>query len=84
VAGVGHRGIARRLGVVEDTVRGWPRRFGRDAEQIRAHFVRWAFAPDPELGPLAPAGTAFADAMTAIGMACRAFVQALDERADTG
>ena len=74
VAGEGHRVIARRLGVVEDTVRGWLRRFGRDAEQIRAHFVRWAFALDPELGPLAPAGTAFADAMTAIGVACRAFV----------
>jgi hypothetical protein len=74
VAGEGHRVIARRLGVLEDTVRGWLRRFGRDAEQIRAHFVRWAFALDPELGPVAPAGTAFGDAMAAIGVACRAFV----------
>ncbi len=74
VAGEGHRVIARRLGVVEDTVRGWLRRFGRDARQIRAHFVRWAFALDPELGPLAPAGGAFADAMAVIGVACRAFV----------
>lgn len=74
VAGLGHRVIARRLGVVEDTVRGWLRRFGRGAEQIRAHFVRWAFALDPELGPVAPAGTVFADAMAAIGVACRAFV----------
>ena len=74
VAGEGPRVIARRLGVLEDTVRGWLRRFGRDAEQIRAHFVRWAFALDPELGPVAPAGSGFADAMAAIGVACRAFV----------
>jgi hypothetical protein len=73
-AGEGHRVIARRLGVLEDRVRGWLRRFGRDAEAIRAHFVRWAFALDLELGPVAPAGSAVADAVAAIGVACRAFV----------
>lgn len=74
LAGHGCRVIARRLGVLEDTVRGWLRRFGRDAEPIRAHFTRWAFALDAELGPVAPAGDAFADAVAVIGVACRAFV----------
>ena len=55
-AGVGHRRIAERLGVPTDTVRGWLRRFARDAEAIRAHFSGWAFALDPELGPVGPVG----------------------------
>ena len=66
-AGRGHRPIAERLGVPTDTVRGWLRRFARDADAIRAHFLRWAFALDPELGPVRPAGGAFADAVAAIG-----------------
>jgi hypothetical protein len=73
-AGVGHRPIAERLGVPKDTVRGWLRRFARDAEAIRAHFSRWAFALDPELGPVPPAGGAFADAVAVIAVAARAFV----------
>jgi len=73
-AGRGHRRIAARLGVPKDTVRGWLRRFARDAEAIRAYFSRWAFALDPELGPVEPAGGVFADAVTAIGVAARAFV----------
>jgi len=58
----------------ERDVRGWLRRFGRDAEAIRAHFSRWAFALDVQLGPVAPAGGAFADALAVIGVAARAFV----------
>jgi hypothetical protein len=58
--GRGHRPIAEVLGVPKDTVRGWLRRFAADAEPIRAHFVRWAFALDPELGPILPAGSGFA------------------------
>ena len=72
--GCGHRVIAERLGVPKDTVRGWLRRFARDAEAIRAHFARWAFALDPGLGPVVPAGGVFADAVAAIGAAARAFV----------
>src|SRR6266498_3618984 len=59
-AGAGHRAIAELLGVPKDTVRGWLRRFARDAEAIRTHFSRWAFALDPELGAVRPAGGAFA------------------------
>lgn len=73
-AGAGHRAIAARLGVPKDTVRGWLRLFARDAEAIRAYFSRWTFALDPELGPVAPAGGVFADAVTAIAVAARAFV----------
>lgn len=74
VAGEGHRSIAERLDVPKDTVRGWLRRFARDADAIRAHFSRWAFALDVELGPVAPAGSTFADAVAVIGLAARAFV----------
>jgi hypothetical protein len=73
-AGHGHRPIAERLGVPKDTVRGWLRRLARDAEALRAYFSRWAFALDPELGAIAPAGDGFADAVTVLGIAARAFV----------
>lgn len=73
-AGQGYRRIAERLAVPADTVRGWLRRFGRNAEVIRAHFSRWALALDVELGPVAPAGGVFADAVSVIGIAARAFV----------
>ena len=74
VAGTAHRRIAERLGVPKDTVRGWLRRFAARAEAIRAHFTRWAFALDPELGPVLPAGSVFADALEAIAVAVRAWV----------
>lgn len=73
-AGAGHRRIAGRLGVPAETVRGWLRRFAADAEAIRAHFTRWAFALDSTLGPVRPAGSRFADAVEAIGLAARAWV----------
>ena len=72
--GGGHRGIAGRLGVPKDTVRGWLRRFAARAEQVRAHFARWAVALDPELGSIVPAGSVFADALEAIAVAVRAWV----------
>src|SRR3954464_2904452 len=72
--GTGHRPIAGRLGVPADTVRGWLRRFARDAEAVRAHFSRWAFALDPELRPVPPAGSAFADAVAVMAVAARALV----------
>jgi hypothetical protein len=73
-AGAGHRAIAERLGVPKDTVRGWLRRFAARAEQARAHFTRWAFALDPELGPVMPAGGVVADALEVIAVAVRAWV----------
>jgi Domain of unknown function (DUF6431) len=73
-SGAGHRWIAQRLGVPKDTVRGWLRRFAADAEAIRAHFARWAFALDPELGPVLPAGGVLADALEAVAVAARAWV----------
>jgi transposase-like protein len=72
--GAGHRPVAEWLGVPKDTVRGWLRRFARHAEAIRAHFSRWAFALDAELGPVLPAGGGFADAVAVIGVAARSFV----------
>ena len=74
VAGAGHRAIAERLGVHKDTVRGWLRRFAARAERLRAHFVRWAVALDPELGSIWPAGSVLADALEAIAVAVRAWV----------
>ena len=74
VAGHGYRSIAGRLGVHADTVRGWLRRFAKRAEQIRAHFTRWAVALDREIGALGPAGGGIADALEAIAIAARAWV----------
>jgi len=79
-AGSGHRSIAARLGVPAATVRGWLRRFEAMAEQIREHFTRWAVALDPLLGPLEPAGSVFADAVGAIGVAAAAAVRRLGPR----
>lgn len=74
VAGEGRRRIASRLGVPADTVRGWLRRFAGRADQIRAHFTRWAVALDPEVGALGPAGGGIADALEAMAIAARAWV----------
>jgi len=79
--GLGYVRIARELGVPVGTVRAWLRRFARNAETIRSHFTRWAFALDAELAPVAPAGGLFADALEAIGMAVRAWVLRLGLRA---
>jgi hypothetical protein len=72
--GRGHRRVAETLGVPEGTVRGWLRRFAAGRDAIRAHFTRWAFALDPVLGPIVPAGSGFADAVEAIAVAARAWV----------
>jgi hypothetical protein len=73
-AGDGHRKIAKALGCEKDTVRGWLRAFGRAAEAIRAHFTRWAYVLDAELGPIVPTGDVFSDAVSAVGVAARAAV----------
>jgi hypothetical protein len=74
VAGVGHRLIAERLGVPKETVRGWLRRFVARADQVRAHFTRWALVLDAELGRVLPAGSRVADALEAVAVAARAWV----------
>ena len=74
VAGEGYRRIAARLGAYPDTVRGWLRRFGERADQIRAHFTRCAVVLDQELGAVLPAGSGVADALEAIAVAGRAWV----------
>lgn len=79
-AGSGHRPIASRLGVPAATVRGWLRRLAVVAERVRAHFTRWAAALDPMLGPVEPAGSPFADALGAIGVAAAAAVRRLGPR----
>jgi len=78
--GLGYVRIARELSVPVGTVRAWLRRFTRNAEAIRSHFTRWAFALDAELGPIASAGGSFADAVEAIGVAARAWVLRLGRR----
>lgn len=71
--GDGHRKIAQRLGRPATTVRGWLRRFAAIGELVRAAASRWAYALDPQLGPIAPAGSRFADALEAVGVAMRAW-----------
>jgi hypothetical protein len=80
--GHGHRRIAGDLGMTafSSTVRGWLRRFTRSAEAIRSFFTALAHSFDPLLGPLAPAGSALADAVEAIATAARAAVARLGPR----
>lgn len=75
--GCGHRKIAKQLGRERETVRGWLRRFETLAGRIRQHFTCWAAALDPMLGPIDPAGSVFADAVEAIGVAAAAAVRRL-------
>jgi hypothetical protein len=70
--GQGFRSIAAVSGVPEGTVRGRLRRFRRSAGRVREFFTRLAgvLAPDPV--PLDPAGSALADAVTAVAAAAAA------------
>ena len=73
--GLGHRRIAAALGRPATTVRGWLRRFGRRAAEVRAlvaHLANWY---DADLGPIAPRGSPTADAVEALGVAAAAFVR---------
>lgn len=71
-AGSGYRRIADRLGRPVETVRGWLRRFGGRLEAVRQVFTVWlrALAVDPVMP--GPAGSGWADAVTAIGAAAAA------------
>jgi hypothetical protein len=70
--GQGHRRIARLLGVPADTVRGWLRRFAGRAGRVREAFTRVQAAVSADPVPLAPAGSAVADAVAAIVAAAEA------------
>lgn len=68
-AGAGHLRIAAVLGRPACTVRGWLRRFGARAEDVRVLFTRLLHSLDPQAGPLVPRGSVFADALEALGRA---------------
>ena len=76
-AGAGHRPIATLLGRSPSTVRGWLRRFGALAEDVRVLFTVLLHALDPSAGPLALTGSGFADAVEALGRAAAAAVARL-------
>lgn len=83
-AGLGRRRIGRRLGIHPDTVRGWLRRFARRAEHWRVRCWAWAHALDASLSPIAPAGSVFADALSALGLAMATATRLLGPRPDWG
>jgi hypothetical protein len=78
--GAGHRPIAAALGRPPSTVRGWLRRFGARAEDVRVLFTRLLHALDPQAGPLLPRESVFADALEALGRAGAAAVRRLSPR----
>jgi hypothetical protein len=65
-AGAGARPIAAACGRPADTVRGWLRRFGSRAVQVRAFFIRLLVAAGVDPVPPAQAASAFADAVAAV------------------
>ena len=83
-AGEGSRRIGRRLLVHPDTVRGWLRRFAARAEGWRVHCWAWAHALDASLPAIAPAGSVFADAVSAVGLAVAAATRRFGPRPGWG
>lgn len=78
--GLGHRSIAVLLGRPVSTVRAWLRRFAAQAESIRLLFTGLLFALDPEADGARPAGSLFADAVEAVGLAAAAAVRMFGPR----
>ena len=78
--GAGHRSIAAALGRPACTVRGWLRRFGARAEDVRVLFTRLLASLDPQAGRLVPRASVFADALEALGRAGAAGVRRLAPR----
>ena len=70
--GRGHRRISAALGISPDTVRGWLRRFAAAAGRVREFFTRLQVALSADPVPLAPAGSAVADAVVAVAAAADA------------
>ena len=79
-AGEGRRKIGAALLVHPDTVRGWLRRFTVHAERWRAHCWAWAHALDASLPAIEAAGSPFADALSAIGLAVSAATRRFGSR----
>jgi hypothetical protein len=71
-AGAGHRRIATRQGLPEETVRGWLRRFTTRAAAIREHFTRLAHRLGADLSTVQPRASPVVDAVEAIGVAAHA------------
>lgn len=67
--GLGYRRIAGLVGRPAGTVRGWLRRFAGRLEAVRGVFTGWVRALDPDPVMPGPAGSAWADAIVAIGAA---------------
>lgn len=72
--GLGHRPVAIALGGPPSTVRGWLRRFGARAEDVRVLFTGLLLALDPEAGSLVARASVFADAVEVVGRAAAAAV----------
>ncbi len=83
-AGEGRRRIGAALLVHPDTIRGWLRRFALRAEGWRAHCWAWAHALDASLPAIEPVGSAFADALSAIGLAVSAATRLFGPRPGWG
>ena len=75
--GQGHRGIGADLGVPPDTVRDWIRRVKARAEWLRVQGTIRAHMLDPMLPVIVPAGSALADALSALATAAAASVRRL-------
>ena len=71
-AGAGHRPIAAGLDRPTSTVRGWLRRFGRNAEWVRSVLAELLIELDPLHGPIRPAATGAADAVEMVGLVAAA------------
>jgi hypothetical protein len=70
--GRGRRRVAAGLEVPVDTVRGWLRRAGGRAGQVREVFTKVAAAVSADPVPLEPAGSPLADALVAVAAAAAA------------
>lgn len=72
--GLGHRRVARQVGLPATTVRGWLRRARANSEAVRADATVAVHALDPMAGPLNPTGSALGDMLDAVGRALAAAI----------
>jgi hypothetical protein len=75
--GRSHRTIGTDLGIPTDTVRDWIRRVKARAEWLRVRGTIEAHMLDPMLPVIVPAGSALADALSALATAAAASVRRL-------